>query len=68
MIPKPFEKALCFEMEAKDLIKRVLHETAEDLEVLVDILKKEGIVVKRTKSVGHGHLKNITLEDLKLNF
>ena len=36
---------------SKRFIKRVLYETAEDLEVLVDILKKEGVTVQRTKTI-----------------
>ena len=53
--------------EAKDLIKRVLYETAEDLEVLVDILKKEGIVVKRTKPL-HDPLKKYNVGGFEVEF
>ena len=47
--PGSFELSSDFDRQAKDLIKRVLTETAEDLEVLVDILKKENIIVQRPK-------------------
>ena len=47
MIPDTFDSSENFNQEAKDLLKRVLTETAEDLEVLVDILKKESVIVQR---------------------
>jgi len=49
--PDCFDSSDKFSKEAKDLLKRVFTETAEDLEVLVDILKKEGVIVKRPKAM-----------------
>ena len=49
--PNCFDSSDQFSQEAKDLLKRVFTETAEDLEVLVDILKKEGVTVQRPKSL-----------------
>ena len=49
MIRESFDSSTVFDPAIKDLIKRVLTETAEDLEILVDILKKENVTVKEKK-------------------
>ena len=49
--PSCFDSSDQFSQEAKDLLKRVFTETAEDLEVLVKILTDEGITVQRPKSL-----------------
>ena len=46
MIQNHLIPSTVFDPQFKDLIKRVLTETAEDLEILVDILKKENVTVK----------------------
>ena len=54
-------------LSIKDLIKRVLTETAEDLEILVDILKKENVTVKRTKPL-HDPLKTYNVGGFEVEY
>ena len=49
--PDSFDSSDQFDQEAKDLLKKVFTETAEDLEKLVEILKGEGVVVQRPKPI-----------------
>ena len=49
--PNCFDDSDQFSQEAKDLLKRVFTETAEDLEVLVDILKKRRSHSTKTKII-----------------
>ena len=64
--PDCFDKS-DFSQEAKDLLKRVFTETAEDLEVLVDILKKEGVIVQRPK-VMHDPLAKYNMGEFDIEY
>ena len=65
--PNTFDSSDTFNQEAKDLLKRVLTETAEDLEVLVDILKKENIIVQRPKPL-HNPLQKYTVGEFDIEY
>ena len=65
--PNTFDSSDKFSQEAKDLLKKVLTETAEDLEVLVDILKKESIIVQRPKPL-HNPLQKYTVGEFEIEW
>ena len=65
--PDTFDSSENFNQEAKDLLKRVLTETAEDLEVLVDILKKESVIVQRPKPL-HNPLQKYTVGEFEIEY
>lgn len=65
--PNSFDQSKVFDQQSKDLIKRVLSETAEDLEILVEILKKENVIVQRTKPL-HDPLKTYNVGGFEVEF
>ena len=62
-----FDSSDKFSQEAKDLLKRVLTETAEDLEVLADILKKESVIVQRPKPL-HNPLQKYNVGEFSIEY